>query len=147
MKKSGAMESCAYGSCIHYWSGTLINTSRLFFQAVPDQKSSMIKQILRVIFSRNGIPKTLVSDNAPEFYDEDLNLWLEKIRCKPYKTSPYHPQSNGLAEIMVQTVKMGLKACSQQQRKNRCFSIALKLPHNTTRRKTRKSFSFNRKVS
>ena len=25
---------------------------------VPDKKSSMIKQILRVIFSRNGIPKT-----------------------------------------------------------------------------------------
>ena len=38
----------------------------------------MIKQILRVIFSKNGIPKILVSDNAPEFCDEDLNLWLEK---------------------------------------------------------------------
>ena len=51
----------------------------------PDKESSMIKQILRVIFSRNGIPKTLVSDNAPEFCDEDLNLWLERIGCKPYK--------------------------------------------------------------
>ena len=80
---------------------------------VPDQKSSTIKQIQRIIFSRNGTPKTLASDNAPEFCDEDLNLWLEKIGCKPYKTSPYHPQSNGLEERMVQTVKMGLKACSQ----------------------------------
>ena len=58
---------------------------------VPDKKRSTIKQILRVIFSRNGIPKTLVSDNAPEFCDEDLNLWLAKIGCKPYKTPPYHP--------------------------------------------------------
>ena len=33
---------------------------------VPDKKSSTIKQILRVIFSINGIPKTLVSDN-PNF--------------------------------------------------------------------------------
>ena len=45
---------------------------------VPDKKSSTIKQILRVIFSRNGMPKALVSDNAPKFCDEDLNLWLKK---------------------------------------------------------------------
>ena len=40
------------------------------------------------IFSRNSIPKTLVSDNAPEFCDEDPNLWLEKIGCKPHKIPP-----------------------------------------------------------
>ena len=57
---------------------------------VPDKKSSAIQQILRVIFSRNGIPKTLVSNNAPEFFDEDLNLWLEKIGCRLYKTLPCH---------------------------------------------------------
>ena len=45
------------------------------------------------------------SNNAREFCDEDLNLWFEKIGCKPYKTPPYHPQSNGLVERMVQTVK------------------------------------------
>ena len=84
---------------------------------MPDKKSSTIKQILRVIFSINGIPKTPISDNTSEFCDEDVNLWLEKIGCKPYKTPPYHPQSNGLAERMVQTVKMGLKACSQQKEK------------------------------
>ena len=78
---------------------------------VPGKKMSLIKQILRVIFSRNGILKTLVSDNAPEFCDEDLSLWLEKIGCKPYKTPSYHPQSNRLA---VQTVKAGLKACSKR---------------------------------
>ena len=79
---------------------------------VPDKKNFTTKHILRVIFSRNGIPKTLVSDNAPGFCDEDLNSWLEKIGCKPYETSQYYPQSNELAERMVQIVKMGLKACS-----------------------------------
>ena len=38
----------------------------------------LIKQILRVIFSRNSIPKPLVSVNAPERCDEDLSLWWEK---------------------------------------------------------------------
>lgn len=83
---------------------------------VPDKKSSTIKQILGVIFFRNGIPKTLVSDNAPEFCDEDLNLWLEKIGCKPYKTPPYHPQSNGLAERMVQTVKTEKHVLSKKKK-------------------------------
>ena len=84
---------------------------------VPDKKRSSIKHILRVIFSKNCIPKTLVSDNASEFCDEDLNLWLEKKGCQANKTPPYLPQSNGLAERMMQTVKMGLKACSQQKEK------------------------------
>ena len=84
---------------------------------VPDKKSSTVKQILRVIFSRNGIPKTLVPDNAPEFCDEDLSLWLEKIGYKSYKTPPCHPQSNGLTERMAQTIKTGLKACSRAKRK------------------------------
>ena len=98
---------------------------------VSDKKSSMIKQILRVIFSRNGIPKTLVSDNALEFCDEDLNLWLEKIGCKPYKTLSYHPQSNWLAKRNVQTVKMGLKACSQQKEKIEVFLPRLLLSYRT----------------
>ena len=77
---------------------------------VKDRKPITIQQVLRVIFSRNGVPKTLVSDNAPEFCEKDLCSWLTKIGCKPYKTPPYHPQSNGIAERMVRTVKLGLKA-------------------------------------
>ena len=98
---------------------------------VPDKKSSTVKHILRVIFSRNGVPNTLVSDNAPEFCDEDLNLWLRKIGCRPYKTPPYHPQSNGIAERMVRTVKNGLKACSQHREKIDIFLPRLLLSYRT----------------
>ena len=116
---------------------------------MPEKKSSTIKQILRVVFSRNGIPKILVSDNAPECCDEDVDLWLEKIRCIPYKTSPYYLQSNGLAARMVQTVKMGLKTCSPQKEKKKFFSsnAVFKLSHNIKRRKTRKPISLNGKTN
>ena len=79
---------------------------------VPNREAKTVLQVLRVIFARNGVPKTLVSDNAAEFTDKRLLQWLEKIGCRPMKTPPYSPTSNGIAERMVQTVKMGLKAYS-----------------------------------
>ena len=81
-------------------------------EAVPvaDRRAETVKRVLRSIFSRNGVPRVLVSDNAAEFADQDLCGWLLRIGCRPVKTPPYHPQSNGLAERMVQTVKRGLKA-------------------------------------
>jgi len=79
---------------------------------VKDRNAATVKQVLRLIFSRNGVPRCLVSDNAREFQDDDLCTWLRQIGCRPVKTPPYHPQSNGIAERMVGTVKQGLKAFS-----------------------------------
>ena len=94
--------------------------------------------VLNRITFRNGPPKTLVSNNAPEFYDEDLNLWLDKIWFKSH-----HPRLNGLTERMVQAVKMGLKACSLQKDKIEVFLPKLLLSY----RKTRKPISFNGKTN
>ena len=79
---------------------------------VRDRKATTLRQILRTIFARNGVPKTIVTDNASELCNESLVSWLRKIGCMLYKTPPCHPQSNGIEERMVQTVKMGLKAFS-----------------------------------
>ena len=78
--------------------------------SVRDRKTKTIKQILEVIFSKNGVLKTLVSDNASEFCDVGLCTWLRKIGCIPYKSLPYHPQSNEIVKRMVWRVKIGLKA-------------------------------------
>ena len=85
----------------------------------------MIKQIVRVIFSRNSIPKTLVSDN---FVMKILVNGWKKIGCKLYKTLPYHPQSNGLA---VQTVKTRPKACFQQKETIEVFLPKLLVSYRT----------------
>ena len=77
---------------------------------VHDRKTEMIKQILQVIFLRNGVLKTLVSGNSSDFSEVGLCTWLRKIRCTPYKTPPYHLQSNGIAERKIGTVKIGLNA-------------------------------------
>nr|XP_047146105.1 uncharacterized protein K02A2.6-like [Hydra vulgaris] len=79
---------------------------------VNNREATTVKAVLQSVFSRNGVPEVLVSDNAAEFHDTTLHQWLKKVGCVPYKTPPYHPQSNGAAERMVETVKMGLRAYS-----------------------------------
>ena len=153
-QRNGAVESRAYGSCIHYWSETRINTRRLFFRMARSNPCARQENVYDKTNSKDHIfqkrqPKTLIFDNAPEFYDKDLHLWLKKIGCKPYKTLPYHPQSNGLVERMMQTVKTGLKACSQQKEKIEVFLPRLLLGYRTIPHagRLRKPISFNGKAN
>jgi len=81
---------------------------------VSDRRVHTVKRVLQNIFSRNGVPRVLVSDNAAEFADQELCGWLRRVGCTPIKIPPYHPQSNGAAERMVQTIKRGLKAFDKE---------------------------------
>ena len=105
---------------------------------VRDRKATTVRQILRTIFARNRVPKTIVTDNAPEFRDESLESGLRKIGCMPYKTPPYHPQSNGIVERMVQTVKMGLKAFSHFNQNIEAYVPYLLLSYQTVPHADRK---------
>ena len=69
----------------------------------------MLINRLRSIFARFGIPHTLVCDNAPEFIHHEFKNWLNKVGCKLLHSPEYRPQSNGLAERMVGTVKSVIK--------------------------------------
>ncbi|PAA85528.1 hypothetical protein BOX15_Mlig018181g1 [Macrostomum lignano] len=82
---------------------------------VPDKSAATVRKVLQEVFARNGVPRILVSDNAAEFHDEGLVSWLSRIGCRAVKTPPYHPQSNGLAERMVQTIKVAPAGWDQQE--------------------------------
>ncbi|XP_038106927.1 uncharacterized protein K02A2.6-like [Culex quinquefasciatus] len=65
--------------------------------------------IFREIFSRHGMPETLVTDNGTQFTSEDFEGYCNSNGILHLKTPPYHPQSNGLAERFVDTFKRTLK--------------------------------------
>ena len=70
-----------------------------------------VKTVFQSVFSRNGVPEVLVSDNAAEFHDTTLCQWVKKIGCLSHHII-YHLQPNGAAERKVKSIKIGLKAYS-----------------------------------
>ena len=60
---------------------------------------------LKVIFSEYGWLDTIVSDNGPYYMTKAFTKTLQEYRVNHITSLPHYPQSNGLAEKFVQTVK------------------------------------------
>ena len=61
------------------------------------------------IFASHGIPKTIKSDNGPQYSAEEYKRFSDEWGFTHVTTSPYHPQANDLAEKSVQIVKKLLR--------------------------------------
>ena len=64
---------------------------------------------LRSIFAGRGLPLQLVSDNGPQFTSKVFAEFMLANGIDHQMGPPYHPETNGLAERLVQTVKKSLK--------------------------------------
>lgn len=73
--------------------------------------STQTVNIFTTIFSRNGLPATIISDYVPQFTLKEFEDFLSANGIRHIKTAPYHLSSNGLAERFVQTFKQAMK-CS-----------------------------------
>ena len=56
-------------------------------------------------FSRYGVPATLLSDNGPQFSSAEMKEFCKLCYFDHVTSSPYYPQSNGMVERTVRTVK------------------------------------------
>ncbi|KAJ8023221.1 hypothetical protein HOLleu_35558 [Holothuria leucospilota] len=76
---------------------SMLNTTR---RAVIDK--------IKTIFARHGIPEEVFSDNGPQFTSREFRQFSEEWEFKHTTSSPLYPQSNGLLERSIQTVKTGV---------------------------------------
>lgn len=93
--------------------------------------SSQVIEVLRSVFADNGLPDSLVSDNAPNFVSEEMELFLKKNGVKHIRSAPYHPKTNGLAERFVQTFKQAMKAA--KSRLWNCPNKVVEIPYHVSK--------------
>ena len=74
-----------------------------------DTTSTATIRALREIFSRNGLPFVIVSDNGTNFTSDEFEKFLSSNNIKHLKTGTYHPKSNGCCERFVGTFKSAMK--------------------------------------
>jgi hypothetical protein len=93
-------------------------------EVIPVQSttSEATIEVLRVIFSRYGLPPQLVSDNGPQFVSAEFTRFLEENGIKHITSAPYHAATNGLAERFVQTFKSALRSAKKE-----CGTVQTKL--------------------
>ena len=60
---------------------------------------------LKSIFSRHGIPETVISDNGPQYSAGVFEEFAKEYGFDHTTSSPRYPQANGTAERAVKTVK------------------------------------------
>ncbi len=74
----------------------------------------------REIFSRLGIPETLISDNASCFTSSEAKEFYKKNGITHITSPPFNAQSNGLAERNVRSFKSHFKAALLDQKNENC---------------------------
>ena len=67
--------------------------------------ATKVIEALKSVFSRYGIPEVLMSDNGPQFACSEMEDFAAQYKFTHITSSPLYPQSNGLAERSVKTVK------------------------------------------
>ena len=76
---------------------------------LTSQKSSETIRALKSIFTRQGIPHILRSDNGPKFVSTEFDEFSKEYSFTHVTSSQKLPQANGEAERAVQTIKNALK--------------------------------------
>ncbi len=82
---------------------------------LPNTRSETISRIIATTFSMFGIPKEIVSDNGPQYTGQAFQEMCNDWGITHTTSSPRFPQSNGLAERTVRTVKAIIKKCAQSK--------------------------------
>ena len=67
------------------------------------------------MFTRVGIPPEILTDQGSNFTSQLLAELYRLLHIRPIRTSPYHPQTDGLVERFNQTLKSMLRKVATQE--------------------------------
>ncbi len=79
-------------------------------EKISSTTAKCVIQALKAIFSRHGVPETLISNNGPQFASAEFASFAADYDFINITSSPYFSQSNGEAKKRaVKTIKTLLK--------------------------------------
>jgi hypothetical protein len=97
-------------------------------KATRTNDSRVVADFLRTnIFSRFGMPRVLISDGGSHFCNRTVEALMRKYGVKHKVSTPYHPQTNGMAEVSNREIKKILERTVRPNRKDwsQCLDDAL----------------------
>lgn len=72
--------------------------------ALPDQQAlTVARALVSEVISRHGVPRVLHSDQGGSFENKVIRELCRILGTKKVRTTPYHPQSDGLVERLNRT--------------------------------------------
>ena len=76
--------------------------------------SETIIECLIEVTSRLGVPKEVLSNNGTNFVSTMMRQFCDRTGIHQIKTSPYHPQTDGMVERFNSTLKRFLRKLTQK---------------------------------
>ena len=89
-------------------------------EAVPMRTvgAESVAEELVKMFARVGIPGKILTDQGSNFTSQLLTEMYRLLHIRPIRTTPYHPQTDGLVERFNQTLKSMLRKFATQKKKD-----------------------------
>lgn len=86
--------------------------SKFFFiRKLSSQSAASVVKATKGIFSEQGIPEKLISDNGGCFASTEFSRFSDEYSFKLVTSSPHHPKGHGLVERHIQTAKRIMQKC------------------------------------
>ena len=99
---------------------TIMCVSTRFPEAIPlkNIKAKTIVQALTKFFTLVGLPKSLQSDQGSNFMSGLFQQVMYELGIKQFRSSAYHPESQGALERFHQTLKNMIRMYCEETEKN-----------------------------
>ena len=83
---------------------------------IPDKRAITIWTTLKTeLFPRHGHPRTVITDMGLEFNNSIMTEGLRSLNIEHKRTTPYHPQTNGVVERFHRTLKDSIRKLVNNQ--------------------------------
>ena len=108
---------------------TVMDRCSRWFEAYPMQSTTTLSCAKRFIndwVSRFGLPDRIISDQGPQFESLLFDILCQRLGIKHHRTTPWHPETNGMLERAHGTLKNSLRClCRTTQDWDEVLPMAL----------------------